>query len=52
MKNKKLNIEALKVKSFVTGIEKKSSQTAKGGIDTTDITNANWCNTKGWLCGF
>lgn len=51
MKSKKLNLNNLKVKSFVTEFDKSQSHTAKGGIDWTEITNANWCNTKGWLCG-
>lgn len=51
MKSKKLNIDALKVKSFVTEFNSSKSQTAKGGVDWTDYTNANWCNTNGFLCG-
>lgn len=34
MKNKKLNLNELKVKSFVTDLEKSSANTAKGGLET------------------
>jgi hypothetical protein len=43
MKSKKLNLSELKVKSFVTDIEKETSHTAKGGATAacSDII----CNT-------
>lgn len=53
MKNKKLNISELKVKSFVTDLEKEKANTANGGGYTTadsgsgtfGQTNRTDCNT-------
>jgi hypothetical protein len=41
MKNKKLNLEDLKVKSFVTEIQDEMSETAKGGF-----SDGTPCNTQ------
>ena len=34
MKNKKFDLETIKVKSFTTSLDENNSQTVKGGIDT------------------
>jgi hypothetical protein len=47
MKNKKLNLGDLKVKSFVTEIQDETSETAKGGFSAGQICNTNepeFCN--------
>jgi hypothetical protein len=47
MKNKKLNLNELKVKSFVTDMEKEKSETVKGGtfLDTgCNPTVSQWHN--------
>ena len=49
MKNKKVNLSKLKVSSFVTSFEGKEPLTVKGGFQK--ITNENYCNTAGGLCG-
>ena len=56
MKIKKKNLSELKVISFITNLEHQQAETAKGGHIplpdwTVEVTNANWCNTNGWLCG-
>ena len=47
MKSKKLNLDELKVKSFVTDLEKKSHKTIKGGLQTivTCGFGQGWCDS-------
>lgn len=42
MKNKKLNLNELRVKSFVTELENEKENTVKGG-GPTDYTCGQWC---------
>ncbi len=52
MKNKKLNLSELKVKSFVTDLERKSDLTIRGGFDWIDVTYAGQgCATQLTGCG-
>ncbi|MCF6298135.1 MAG: pinensin family lanthipeptide [Flavobacteriaceae bacterium] len=55
MKNKKLNLNELKVKSFVTDFENEKENTVKGGGGTRDTgegpSGPNWCITDYTLCG-
>jgi hypothetical protein len=54
MKNKKLNLRELKVKSFVTYIDEDKSMTAKGGALTITACGDTMCFCKSvddFLCG-
>ncbi len=57
MRNKKLNLDELKVKSFVTDFENEKENTVKGGgrggeHETGDgPSGPNWCVTDYTLCG-
>ncbi len=45
MKIKKVSLSELKIKSFVTNIEKETSHTAKGGASGDGLCISDFCNT-------
>ncbi|GAA0188672.1 hypothetical protein GCM10009122_47720 [Fulvivirga kasyanovii] len=56
MKNKKMNLTDLKVKSFITELDSTSENTVKGGYESAPAEcptglGAYTCNTKNAECG-
>ncbi len=51
MKNKKINLDGLKVKSFVTKFEKEEENTLKGGTGAPcRHTGPLVCQSGTWMC--
>ena len=49
MKKKNLNLDSLKVESFVTDLEQEISNTVKGGTADPTFHNSNCCDSR-YIC--